>query len=744
MFLEAERIRTNVVRFAATMSEKDLLPLTPNVVRGLNDKLYEKRKIAALEIERMVKEFIASNDVRQITRLTSVLAEEFAVSHNNHSRKGGLIGLAATAIALGKDAGLYLKNLIPPVLTCFYDQDSRVRYYACEALYNIAKVARGSVLPFFNDVFDGLSKLAADPDPNVKNGAELLDRLIKDIVTESSSFDLVSFIPLLRDRIYTANPFAKQFMVSWLMVLDAVPDLDLIAHLPEFLDGLFNIFKDRNAEIRKMCEAILGEFLRGIKRESKNVNFAHMVNILVVHSQPEVSDDVIQFTAITWLREFITLSGRTMLPFIAGILKSILPCMAYEQDKQNIKEAAKTVNQSLMRLITEDDDKDVDTDAMSMDCDNAVSETQTLLDLGPVVNVLTNQLIHKSIQTRIAALRWVLLLHMKTPNKIFGKIEDLFPKLLEALSDPSDEVVLLDLEALAEISASPAGPPRNSPPQSMSPTESPASEQASAPHRQLNKYFHNFMHNIMLLFRTDRKLLEERGSFILRQLCLLLNAEDIYRALSEIIVQEEDFQFAALMVRYLNMILLTSSELFDLRNQLRELATPESCSLFSCLYQSWCHNPVATVSLCLLTQNYQHACDLLMVFGHLEVNVEFLIQIDKLVQLIESPIFTYLRLQLLDTQHNYFLLKSLYGLLMLLPQSDAFTTLKNRLDCVPNGRVLSSDTSDRRSLCDFPCREHVQKINFQDLLQQFRTVQQKHFINRHSRSPHLAKNLLNI
>ena len=50
----------------------------------------------------MVKEFVASNDVRQITRLTAVLAEEFAVSHNNHSRKGGLIGLAATAIALGK------------------------------------------------------------------------------------------------------------------------------------------------------------------------------------------------------------------------------------------------------------------------------------------------------------------------------------------------------------------------------------------------------------------------------------------------------------------------------------------------------------------------------------------------------------------------------------------------------------------------------------------------------------------
>lgn len=34
------------------MSEKDYAPLSIQVVRGLNDKLYEKRKTAALEIER--------------------------------------------------------------------------------------------------------------------------------------------------------------------------------------------------------------------------------------------------------------------------------------------------------------------------------------------------------------------------------------------------------------------------------------------------------------------------------------------------------------------------------------------------------------------------------------------------------------------------------------------------------------------------------------------------------------------
>lgn len=32
------------------------------------------------------------------------------------------------------------QQIVPPVLNSFADQDSRVRYYACEALYNIAKV----------------------------------------------------------------------------------------------------------------------------------------------------------------------------------------------------------------------------------------------------------------------------------------------------------------------------------------------------------------------------------------------------------------------------------------------------------------------------------------------------------------------------------------------------------------------------------------------------------------------------
>jgi len=43
-------------------------------------------------------------------------------------------------------------------------------------------------------------------------------------------------------------------------------------------------------------------------------------------------DILIQFTAITWLKEFVILSGPVMLSFVSGILSAILPCLAYDDD----------------------------------------------------------------------------------------------------------------------------------------------------------------------------------------------------------------------------------------------------------------------------------------------------------------------------------------------------------------------------------------------------------------------------
>ena len=47
-------------------------------------------------------------------------------------------------------------------------------------------------------------------------------------------------------------------------------------------------------------------------------------------------DELIQFTAVLWLREFLTLSGRAMIPYCANILSAVLPCVSYEHCKFSI------------------------------------------------------------------------------------------------------------------------------------------------------------------------------------------------------------------------------------------------------------------------------------------------------------------------------------------------------------------------------------------------------------------------
>lgn len=107
----------------------------------------------------------------------------------------------------------------------------------------------------------------------------------QDIVTESACFDVTAFMPLLRERIYTRNTFTRQFLISWLTVLHSVPHLDLLNFLPDILDGLLTILEDPTMEIKKMCESLLGEFLRSIIETPKHVDFPSMINILIHHSQ---------------------------------------------------------------------------------------------------------------------------------------------------------------------------------------------------------------------------------------------------------------------------------------------------------------------------------------------------------------------------------------------------------------------------------------------------------------------------
>jgi vacuole morphology and inheritance protein 14 len=86
-----------------------------------------------------------------------------------------------------------------------------------------------------------------------------------------------------------------------------------------------------------------------------------------------------------------------------------------------------------------------------------------------------------------------------------------------------------------------------------------------------------------------------------------------------------------------------------------------------------------------------------------------LVQIDNLIQLIESPVFTHLRLHLLEPQKYPFLLKTLYGILMILPQTSSYNKLSNRLSCVT-------------SLSNLNFKKNLNDNNFDSLLLHFNNI----------------------
>ena len=750
-------------------------PLPPVVQRSLGDRSYDKRKNAALEVESLVKSLQESGNTAMIQSVLAVLSKDFCTSMNANYRKGGLIGIAASAIGLMGNTRLYLDSMLPPVLQCFDDPESRVRYYACESLYNIAKVARTYILRYFNNIFDGLTKLFADVDVDVKNGASLLDRLIKDIVTESESFQVEQFLPLLQTYIRRTNPYIRQLLVSWITVLDSVPDISMIDYLPDFLDGLFNMLSDSNREIRQAADSALSDFLREV-RTSSVVEFGPMVSILV--SQCHSRDALNRLTAMTWLAELIHhphSGGDALLPYHAEVLLAIMSCLS--DGEAEIRTVSERTNADLLALVR---------------------NTFGSFELSPLLDTLTKELLGKDdVPTKMAALRWINMLLEKRKKDMKDFISELLPVLLRTLSDPSDPVVILTLQVLSRISLA-DGTATASDPLWRSSVSNEVSSRWSKPKKYQSAtatdipgvpppddQFQMVLNAILGLFASDRRLLETRGSLIVRKLCVLLNAESVYIRMAGALSpaklstdktkptntvgsaprehSDSDFsiEFIGTMVQTLNLILLSAAELHGLRSILAKSFTKnniaiapsrnfgasqeaksaedkeiEGSRVFAALFHCWCHNPVATFSLCLLAQAYDVAFALVKKFSDIEVTVGFLMQIDKLVQLLESPVFIHLRLQLLDVekpQHPY-LLKSCYGLLMLLPQSDAFRSLNDRLATVCNLRdnlivspsIQKTPGSHRVSSASNPSSSPVPRL----LLERFDEVMKLHQISR--------------
>eukprot|EP00550_Attheya_septentrionalis_P013612 CAMPEP_0198306870 /NCGR_PEP_ID=MMETSP1449-20131203/58638_1 /TAXON_ID=420275 /ORGANISM="Attheya septentrionalis, Strain CCMP2084" /LENGTH=530 /DNA_ID=CAMNT_0044009431 /DNA_START=30 /DNA_END=1618 /DNA_ORIENTATION=+ len=121
------------------------------VLVSLAHKRYERRRLAAMEIEKVVRSLVQQQhqnqgELERVRAILLLLSDDYVRSTNEDARKGGVVALAACAIGLKKGndmnpAVMECKDLIlASVVHACQDHSQRVRYYATESLFNVVKV----------------------------------------------------------------------------------------------------------------------------------------------------------------------------------------------------------------------------------------------------------------------------------------------------------------------------------------------------------------------------------------------------------------------------------------------------------------------------------------------------------------------------------------------------------------------------------------------------------------------------
>jgi hypothetical protein len=781
--------------------------LPPAVLRGLGDRSQDKRKQAAGEVITIVSQWVQRDEMMRVDNVIDLLSNEFVNSKSVTQRKGGLTALAGAALGLMHRLPDYLSHLVTPIVLSFTDEDSRVCYFAAEAIYNIAKVARSDILICLPALFAGLCQLINHEDISVKRAVTIVDNLLKDIATEADNLNVDGLMPLIHHNLQSTKEDTKALVLSWINVLDNVLDVNMPDFVEDLLSELFAILDQKNvnnkASVMELLDSFLGQVCKvGMRNHSK------LVTILVNLNSSK--GRLLRFSALRWLHELLKGIGediKTQYPdILISILRSyayceedpyteegILPRDAEEQLRQtthssrgspsfpfsgntNHGENIISHTYSTIPFTTEEHASMIGGDQDSLSNSpycvnfnfNSIVDVDVERDLATETNHLLQCLVKKHLKfipvdrllnvivsdmglmsshgsARMLGMRWIATFLDAQANSLNPYLNELFEPLLENLLHETDAVALLNIETIARVIMT------------------------------SDENFKRMLSALVEKFLMDPTVLEKRGAFCIRRLCELLDEEAIYRYIAQQlsqylheimtvqmkeketkmqtkltteidvvskhsnsniktenislllknnnydsnIINLPDLETISIFTYILNLVLLTVPEMGNLRNRVRQSMnrviglssesnsqsqsqsqSREDCelpsSLFAVLYNCWCCHTISAFSLCLLGRSYTMAAALIQRAKTKDVSVGFISHGEKLLDMLDTPVFVHIRLDILNPECNQaHLLDALYGLLMALPMSTAYTHLSERLFAICESQSLVPTDNSR-------------------------------------------------
>ena len=180
----------------------------------------------------------------------------------------------------------------------------------------------------------------------------------------------------------------------------------------------------------------------------------------------------------------------------------------------------------------------------------------------------------------------------------------------------------------------------------------------------------------------NSNLKNENPILLMFQNLTKINIQKIFSLLADSLNKINNYLFNYQIVGYLNNYLITTPKAEELRENLILYGKGREQNhrpFYEKIYKIFAYNPMCLLVFCIITEYYELSWNLILNLIKIKFDDDYYIYLSEFVQLLENSQSNNIRMLLLNPEHNIYLTKTLYGILMLLPQGKAYNILSNRL-----------------------------------------------------------------
>ena len=547
-----------------------------------------------------------------------------------------------------------------------------------------------------------------------------------------------------------AHPALKILIISWIVFLESVSDIKMINYMNKIIPELFNLLCYKTKDVYQSSEFCLKKILCDIETqyESLSSNYPEIINELVNTTLQNCvkPDEKIKICAFEWLEMFLkkykSIIEQSNSDFKENNLNEIFYANICENNfikgniilsKRFLEE--KTKNNGDYRILKEinnQNNKLLIKGGFMEKSDMKIKISSELLinnipykKFSNILNVIINNTLNNKKQNLLneidkcnqlfkyimanypsnllkndlkdiekvflfylsqklnersilLILEWTNQLYNQFESSLFSNEEEFIKKLINIIPDTNKNILIKIVKTLCVI----------------------CEKQPS--------FINCIIKLIINKFSKSEKIMNLYGVKVYKILSEVINIFTLFRIISDYLLKNDDINFVMKITKTLNMFLFSEKECQNIRNELsskRKLSMNNDNeniintniiedNLFEKLFNLWAFNPFSAVLLTMYCNYFELSYYLALELSKTKLQESDFIELCQVVQIFESSLFNNIRIKLLNPKKNIFLVKTLYALLMMLPQSNAFDALNNRIRSIKVISWLDDDDED--------------------------------------------------